>query len=206
VAVSPTFDSTLGYPQQNKMGDYIDLVSDATGAGVAYTATFNGEQDVYFVRLFPDCNENGIPDDVDLSSEASPDNDGNGLPDECDEILTAGAVPDGAAVPGVPLTVEETGFNQLLLSWGASCSLVDTDYAVYEGVIGDFGVVSRRFCTTFGQTNWTITPLGGNTFYLVVPINLIGEVEGSYGLQSPGVERTPPNGCYPQAIFQCGAP
>jgi len=206
VAVSPTFDSTVGYPQQNKMGDYIDLVSDATGAGVAYTATFNGEQDVYFVRLFPDCNENGIPDEADLSSGSSPDDDGNGLPDECDVVLTAGAVPDGAAVPGAPLTVEETAFSQLLLSWGPSCSSADDDYAVYEGVIGDFGVISRRFCTTGGQTHQTIIPLGGNTFYLVVPLNLIGEVEGSYGLQTPRVERLAPNGCFPQAILQCQAP
>ena len=50
------------------------------------------------------------------------------------------------------------------------------------------------------------TPLGGNRFYLVVPLNLIGEVEGSYGLQSPGVERPAPNGCFPQAILQCQAP
>ncbi len=206
-AVSPTFDSTLGYAGgQTKMGDYIDLVADATGADVAYTATFNGEQDVYHVRLFPDCNGNGIPDDVDLSSGSSPDDDGNGLPDECDVILTSGAVPDGAAVPGTPLTVQEIGFSQLLLSWGPSCSPADTDYAVYEGVIGNFGVISGRFCTTGGQTNHTITPLGGSTFYLVVPLNLTGEVEGSYGLQSPGVERAAPNGCFPQAILQCQAP
>ena len=106
----------------------------------------------------------------------------------------------------VPLTVQETSFNQLLLSWGPSCSSADTDYAVHEGVIGDFGVISRRFCTTGGQTNQIVTPLEGSTFYLVVPLNLIGEVEGSYGLQTPGVERPAPNGCFPQAILQCQAP
>jgi hypothetical protein len=205
VAVSPTFDSTVGYPQQSKMGDYIDLVADATGADVAYTATFTGGQDVYYVRLFPDCNENGIPDGVDLSSGSSPDNDGNGLPDECDVILSAGAVPDGASVPGVPLTLQNNS-GLLLLSWGASCSSADTDYAVYEGLIGDFSVISRRFCTTLGQTSKTLVPLGGNTFYVVVPLNLFGGSEGSYGLQSPGVERPPPNTCFPQAILQCQAP
>jgi hypothetical protein len=53
VAVSAPFNPFLGYPNQNKMGDYISMVSDSTGANVAYTATFNGEEDVYFVRVAP---------------------------------------------------------------------------------------------------------------------------------------------------------
>lgn len=52
--VSPSFDSHLGWPSQNKLGDYIDMVSDDSGASIAYAATFNGEQDVYFLRVFPD--------------------------------------------------------------------------------------------------------------------------------------------------------
>jgi hypothetical protein len=32
------------------MGDYIGIVSLNEGACIAYTATFNGEQDIYFVR------------------------------------------------------------------------------------------------------------------------------------------------------------
>jgi hypothetical protein len=48
--LSPPFNHSLGYPQQNKMGDYIGMVSLIEGACIAYTATFNGEQDIYFVR------------------------------------------------------------------------------------------------------------------------------------------------------------
>jgi hypothetical protein len=48
--LSPQFNQSLGYPQQNKMGDYIGMVSLNEGACIAYTATFNGEQDIYFVR------------------------------------------------------------------------------------------------------------------------------------------------------------
>ena len=48
--LSPPFNHSLGYPQQDKMGDYIGMVSLNEGACIAYTATFNGEQDVYFVR------------------------------------------------------------------------------------------------------------------------------------------------------------
>ena len=48
--LSPAFDQSLGYPQQDKMGDYIGMVSRNEFACIAYTATFNGEEDVYFVR------------------------------------------------------------------------------------------------------------------------------------------------------------
>jgi uncharacterized repeat protein (TIGR01451 family) len=53
VAVSNSFNPFLGYPQQNKMGDYMTMVSDNTGANVAYAATFNLEEDIYHIRVVP---------------------------------------------------------------------------------------------------------------------------------------------------------
>jgi hypothetical protein len=60
VAVSNSFTPFEGYPQQNKIGDYITIVSDNTGGNVAYAATFNfnpntdqHEQDIYYVRVSP---------------------------------------------------------------------------------------------------------------------------------------------------------
>jgi hypothetical protein len=53
VAVSEPFNPFLGYPNQNKIGDYLTIVSDVAGANVAYPATFNGEQDIYYVRVLP---------------------------------------------------------------------------------------------------------------------------------------------------------
>jgi hypothetical protein len=60
VAVSNSFNPFEGYPVQNKIGDYITIVSDNTGGNVAYSATFNfnptrgqHEQDVYYVRVAP---------------------------------------------------------------------------------------------------------------------------------------------------------
>ena len=53
VAVSNSFNPFLGYPNQNKMGDYMTIVSDNTGGDVAYAATFNNEEDVYYVRVAP---------------------------------------------------------------------------------------------------------------------------------------------------------
>ena len=46
--LSGYFDPHVGWPQQNKMGDYYDMVSDSNGAFLAWAATFNGEQDVYY--------------------------------------------------------------------------------------------------------------------------------------------------------------
>ena len=58
VAVSDAFTPFEGYPNQNKLGDYITIVSDNTGGDVAYSATYNfnpsrgqHEQDVYYVRV-----------------------------------------------------------------------------------------------------------------------------------------------------------
>ena len=60
VAVSQAFTPLEGWPQQNKIGDYITVVSDNSGGDVAYSATYNfnpvrgqHEQDVYFVRVSP---------------------------------------------------------------------------------------------------------------------------------------------------------
>jgi hypothetical protein len=51
--VSDPFNPYLGYPNQNKIGDYLTIVSDIAGGNVAYSATFNGEEDIYYVRVAP---------------------------------------------------------------------------------------------------------------------------------------------------------
>ncbi len=51
IAVSPPFDGHAGWPQMNSMGDQFQTVSDNNGVNVAYCATFNGDQDVYFLRI-----------------------------------------------------------------------------------------------------------------------------------------------------------
>jgi len=83
-ALTPQFNHSLGYPNQNKLGDYYHMYSDNGYAYLAYAATFNGEQDVYFLRIPIDCNENGTPDDDDIAAGTSLDCDSNGIPDECD--------------------------------------------------------------------------------------------------------------------------
>jgi hypothetical protein len=101
IPVSPAFDSFVGWPNQNKMGDYTTMISDESGAGVAYAATFNGEQDVYFLRVFPDCNENGGSDVDDINDQVSADANGNLIPDDCELLL---AEPD-PGIAGQPNTL-----------------------------------------------------------------------------------------------------
>ncbi len=48
--LSDAFDPQLGYPNQDKLGDYFHMVSDDAGFRLAWAATFNGEQDVYYGR------------------------------------------------------------------------------------------------------------------------------------------------------------
>jgi len=85
IQVTPGYDQSLGYPNQNKLGDYYHLRADENGASLAFAATFNGEQDVYFMRIVADCNGNGVHDANDLRDGSSRDCNGNVVPDECEE-------------------------------------------------------------------------------------------------------------------------
>jgi len=86
VVVSPVFDSHAGWPyEQSKLGDYYHMRSDNLGVNIAYSATFNGEQDVWFLRIGPhDCNANEVPDPDDIESGTSLDENLNDIPDECE--------------------------------------------------------------------------------------------------------------------------
>lgn len=84
VAVTPAFDHTIRDPS-GKLGDYIHMVSDNVGANLAYAATFNGEPDIWFLRIGDyDCNGNGVGDTDDLAGGRSNDINRNEIPDECD--------------------------------------------------------------------------------------------------------------------------
>jgi hypothetical protein len=129
VIVAPEFNSHLGWPaERRRLGDYIHLRSDTLGADLVFAATYNGEQDIYYLRIGPrDCNRNGIPDDEDLragirdcnrndipdsceiASGAETDSDGDGIPDRCQPAPrrpSARRLP-GSPEPAAPRAVEE---------------------------------------------------------------------------------------------------
>ncbi|MEO0971700.1 MAG: hypothetical protein AAFX85_01300 [Pseudomonadota bacterium] len=99
VAITPPWDSFVGFPNQNKIGDYYQVVSGREDASAVYSATLNGEQDVFYVRLFPDCNDNGVSDVTDIDLGDSADVDGSGVPDECEGI--GGGLTLSPPAPGI---------------------------------------------------------------------------------------------------------
>lgn len=126
VQISPTWDSHIGWPNQNKIGDYYELVSDDVGTTLIWSATFNGEQDVYVARIGDhDCNRNGIGDAEDLASGAAADCNDNGIPDSCEiaagELADANGdgIPDDCACFGDLDGDGNVGFSDLVAMLGA---------------------------------------------------------------------------------------
>ncbi len=93
VPLTPAFDPHIGWPSQNKIGDYYDMISDDATASIAFSATFNGEQDVYFLRV-GDCNDNGVHDGTDIATGASADCNANAIPDDCEPDCNNNGVAD----------------------------------------------------------------------------------------------------------------
>jgi murein DD-endopeptidase MepM/ murein hydrolase activator NlpD len=122
-------------------------------------------------------------------------------------MFTIGSGGPAGRVPGqepgdVPLRVALAPDGDLQLTWDTSCAAGDDDYAVYEGPIGSFADHMPVLCDTGGLTEATITPAGGDRYYLVVPGN--SGFEGSHGRDSAGVERaTGPAACRDQQVGAC---
>jgi hypothetical protein len=156
-----------------------------------------------------DTNGNGI---VDISACASWSNGtsstcpnisgaapGSGTRCACDVVETGVPLLAGGRVAG--LAISRSGAN-LSLSWSASCSASDTDYAVYEGTLGSFTTHHSVLCGTSGATSATIAASPGNAYYLVVPRS--ASKEGSYGRRSGGTERpAAASACVPQQPSGC---
>jgi hypothetical protein len=114
----------------------------------------------------------------------------------------AGRVPSDEGQPGAPATVDKAPAGQITLAWAPSCLASDTDYAVYEGSLGDFSSHTQRLCSTGGATSATLTPGSGGRYYLIVPSD--GGHEGSYGTRTGGLERpAAATACLPQVIAGC---
>jgi hypothetical protein len=116
VPVSNSFNPFLGYPNQNKIGDYITMVSDNTGADVAYSATFNGEEDIYYVRVAPLASQL-----LNISSRAKVLTG--------DKVAIAGFIVTGTA----PKQVIIRGMGPSLAAYGVSGALVDPTLQLFQG-------------------------------------------------------------------------
>jgi len=113
---------------------------------------------------------------------------------------TCGRVPDTSA-QGEVVRIDKIA-TSIRLTWGVSCNSKDTDYTVYEGVLGNFTSHVAVRCTTSGNRAAVLTPGSAGRYYLVGPRN--STREGSLGLSSSGVER--PVGvtsCAPRFALPC---
>jgi len=119
------------------------------------------------------------------------------------DALFAGVA--GAGWVSESLRLNKMQGESISLSWDPSCSPDDSDYAVYEGELGDFAThvpIDQEFCTTNGLTQTTFTPQPDSRYYLVVPQTAVGE--GSYGATSGGTPRSVGFiNCAPQLMDIC---
>jgi hypothetical protein len=136
--VTPAFNPHLGYPNQNKIGDYYHMISDNGGASLAYAATFNGEQDVYFLRIPADCNGNGIDDLTEIGDGSADDCNDNDIPDECEEKGDGGPT----LTDYVAFQRNLTGPRPIALTFCQT--LIDTDHDS-DIDLADFAELQRLF-------------------------------------------------------------
>ena len=104
-------------------------------------------------------------------------------PDCSTEVVIAGGeVPDGTQLDERPIQFRRLPGNsgEFRMMWNASCGPNDEDYAIYQGIVGDFTSHAPLTCTTGGAEVIVMTPAAGNLYYLVVPLTVTRE--GSYGL------------------------
>ena len=100
----------------------------------------------------------------------------------CATVTPAASGP--GAVDGLTLS---TAAPAIELSWNPSCSAGATDYAVYEGTMGDWSDHAPNVCSTSGATSTTVTPSAGDRYFLIVPLD--AGSEGSRGTDSDGDQR-----------------
>ncbi len=94
--------------------------------------------------------------------------------------------------------------TRVRLTWGASCSGADMDYAVYSGDMssGIFSGHQPNTCSTSGATTWEMEEPEPEAYFLVTA--LTASREGSYGRDSAGVERpVSTTACAPQSAPAC---
>jgi len=147
------------------------------------------------------CND-GFDNDLDGRVDY-PEDTGCASPEDTDELgAPAGAMPDGYSIPGDPLTIDKADFDQIVAMWDNSCAASDVEYALYEGVIGDFESHVPVVCNTGGATIWPFDAGAGNRYYLVVPQTPTSE--GSYGVDGSSAERpASTSACGEQVLGPC---
>jgi hypothetical protein len=154
----------------------------------------------HFAQPFPDCNGNGIPDDVDIAEGTSQDCNENGVPDECDiadgtsEDCNGNDVPDECDISGTVMdpnlihryrfdgtAADSMGGGDAVLYGGATLS---ADALVLDGVDGYAElpiagtIASLDSCTFEAWVRWN----GGGTWQRIFDV---GTATNNYFFLTP---------------------
>jgi hypothetical protein len=196
MAVSQPFNPFLGYPNQNKMGDYISVISDNTGANVAYCATFNQEEDIYYVRVAPSTPTPTPTPTATASPRPTPTPSATAAPTPTPPPTPTAiptSTPTPAPTPGSAVMVSPAPGSTLTSSsvtfqWTAGSA---TNYALVVGSSAGSGDI---YVTSTHALSATVTniPTDGRTIY----VRLYSQVNGSwvfngYTYQAINASRTP---------------
>jgi len=100
--------------------------------------------------------------------------------------FAAGPVPDGALVPGAPMTARyDSTLDLLTIDWQPTCNA--EGHVLYFGQLGNFGTYTEAVCDVGIDGTVEMTAPVGDLFWIIAGTN--GTREGSYGLDSVGFER-----------------
>jgi len=99
--------------------------------------------------------------------------------------LTTSSLPGSVTTLFVSKSAQTAG--DLDLSWSATCSGSAADYSVHEGTLGVWYSHAALRCTSSGALALTVTPSGGDRYYLIAPVSV--GFTGSLGTSSAGAER-----------------
>lgn len=99
--------------------------------------------------------------------------------------LPTASEPGTVATLHIDKSVQTPG--DLDISWGASCAAPGADYSIHEGALGTWYSHGAVQCTTAGALFWTLTPVGGNRYYLIAPLR--SGLTGGLGTNAAGAER-----------------
>ena len=120
------------------------------------------------------------------------DGDGNGNGGDDFERNFTVLLPPGVVGAGLQIAKSTITAGDLRLSWSPSCASGAVNYAIYEGTLGNFTSHRKNDCSDdAGNRVEEIQPQSASSYYLVVPLSTTDE--GSYGVDSDGVERALPS-------------
>jgi hypothetical protein len=167
-----------------------DLIGTTSGASLTFTPANFAVPQAVTIQADPDSGTDAATFSVSSAGLTTQRVDVNTMNKPIAGYESPGRVADTAGDRDTPLTIGKSATTpgDIELDWGPSCG-AGSDYSVHQGVLGIWYGHDKKLCTTQGATSATLTPGPGGFYFLIVPLDLTRE--GSYGVNSSGIERPP---------------